>query len=113
MKYSDVQQLLNIWTHHVFPNGLSGCHIGTYAPTSKGRIQVAFQGTRWTNYVLALALHEGHDLKQVRMLTAAGELTVDHICEDKRCSRPEHLAWESRGDNTRLYFARRRPGSTT
>lgn len=110
MPLRDRQQLENIWLHHRFPGGLYGCHESTYAPATNGRVQASFRGKPVTVYLLSLVLAEGHDLAQVQMLTAAGELTVDHLagCENKLCTKVEHLGWEARGPNTSLYFERRR-----
>ena len=102
------EQLTNIWLHHVFPEGLNGCYESTYRLTNRGRPTCSYKNQQWSTYILSKALADGADLNQVRMLTVAGELTVDHTCENKKCDRADHLAWESRGDNTRLFFDRRR-----
>lgn len=104
-------QLRNIWRHHVFPEGLNGCYESTYRLTNRGRPTCSYNNQQWSTYILSRALHDRLDLAQVRMLTAAGELTIDHECENKKCDRAEHLTWESRSENTRLFYERRREAS--
>lgn len=112
-------QLVNIWLHHVFPEGLGGCYESTYRRNNRGRPGCSFDNADWTTYVLVRtlqdAVEQGLDevetvahMSRVRMLTSAGKLTVDHTCENEVCDRPEHLVWEDRGRNAELYHERRR-----
>jgi hypothetical protein len=36
------------------------------------------------------------------------KLDASHLCEDRRCVRPEHLIWESRGDNEKRKSAEKK-----
>lgn len=102
------EQLINIWLHHTFPDGLNGCYESTYRLTNRGRPTCSYKNQQWSTYILSKALADGMDLAEVRMLTSAGKLTVDHLehCQNKTCDRADHLGWEDRGENTRLHFER-------
>lgn len=101
-------QLENIWLHHVFPGGPNGCHVSTYRLNNRGRPMCSFMGVDWMAYMLSLALADGLNLGEVKMRSAAGELTVDHLCQNIRCTRADHLTWESRGRNSELQWERKR-----
>ena len=81
--------------------------------TNRGRPQCSYQGQQYATYILSLALHDGLDLAKVRLLTAAGTLTVGHKCENKKCDRAEHLKWQDRGENTQEWFENRRLEAAT
>lgn len=109
MSDTDRKALLRFWLNHVF-KGLDGCWESTYRPNTSGRRQGSFRNQLWTTYILTRSLADGlgDNLSFVRMLTSAGELTVDHLCENENCDRVEHLAWEGRGANSELFHARRK-----
>jgi hypothetical protein len=122
-KDRDRKQLINIWEHHVFRGGLDGCYESTYHVNNRGRPSCSFMNGDWTTYILMRTLEDarlqGLDeeqtlalLSRVKMLTAGGELTVDHICENEVCDRPEHLAWEDRSRNSELFHERKREAAS-
>lgn len=119
------EQTLNIWERHSFPDGLTGCHESTYRLNNRGRPMCTYKGDpeapsqQWLVYALALALRDAEQmgldeedrigyLRLVRMLMASRTLTVEHHCENKRCTRTEHTSWLDRGNNSRAYFERLR-----
>jgi hypothetical protein len=116
-----VKQLRNIWEHHTFPRGLNGCYESAYHTNNRGRPSCSLNGEDWTTYILIRTLEHCRlwemtakqtlaFMSQVKLDTASGRLTVDHVegCENEICDRPEHLAWEDRGRNSELYHDRKR-----
>lgn len=115
------RQIENIWLHHAFPGGLNGCYESTYHVNNRGRPSCSLDGTDWTTYILLRTLEDARLqrldatgtmalMSKVKMLTGAGQLTVDHVegCENEVCDRPDHLAWEGRGRNSELHWDRKR-----
>lgn len=115
------EQLENIWLHHSFPEGPDGCYESTYHRNNRGRPRCSLDGADWTTYILIRTLEDARLqglnvdetlalMSRVKMLTAAGQLTVDHVegCENEVCDRPSHLAWEGRGRNSELHWDRQR-----
>jgi hypothetical protein len=108
----DRARLAEIWANHVFPYGVDGCYETTYSVNQEGangRPRCGYMGQSWLVYALVLAVHDGLDLDVVREEMKARKRSADHLCEQNRCVRIEHLRWlESAGANSAVYHERRR-----
>ena len=66
-------------------------------------------GQAWLVYALVLAVNDGLDLDVVKEEMKARKRSADHLCENNRCVRIEHLRWlNSTGANSTAWHDRRR-----
>jgi hypothetical protein len=107
----DTLRLLEIFQRETNINGVDGCIETSYSLNqegSNGRPRAGYMGKSWLVYALLLAVREGLDLNEVRMLMEAKVLSCDHECDNNRCVRVSHLRWKAPGDNAKIWHAHRR-----
>ena len=86
----------------------AGCWISTYSVASHGYAQVGWQDNNYRQVVTAhRAAWVHHNKKQIPQ----GH-TIDHICKNKRCVRPDHLRCLTNFENARRTAGRDWPIGT-
>jgi hypothetical protein len=70
----------------------AGCVLWNGCLNSKGYGVVSFRGSRVLTHRLSYEFHVG---------PIADGMTIDHLCRNKRCVRPDHLEVVSREENSR------------
>lgn len=69
-----------------------GCWIWQAAVTSRGYGSVGYRGRVWSVHRLVYVLTRG---------PIPDDMTIDHLCHNKRCANPDHLEVVTRAENTR------------